>query len=281
MKRWVLPLLFMTLCFGAEGSTAAVPKRIVSLSVVTDEILLSLASRERVVGVSRYANDPLKCYVFSLAKGIPRLRRDDVESILGLSPDLVLLSTRAAKELEALLKQAGVSVTRVPTPLGLEDIRRSIRVVARAIGKTMKAESLIRKMNRKLQNLEGLPSSGLSALFYTPGGWTSGKNTSVGVIIKYAGLENAASEIEGHRVVQLEWVLKVDPDLILVSEGYLEFEGWLKRLRTDPRYSSLTAVRTRRVIGIPARNLYTISHFIADAAADLRERLIQRAILAE
>ncbi len=271
----------MILCFGAEGSAAAAPKRIVSLSVVTDEILLSLASRERVVGVSRYANDPLKCYVFSLAKGIPRLRRDDVESILELGPDLVLLSTRAAKEVEALIRQAGVSVTRVPTPLGLEDIRRSIRVVARAIGKTLKAESLIRKMDRKLQNLEGLPSSGLSALFYTPGGWTSGKNTSVEVIIKYAGLKNAASEIDGHRVVQLEWVLKVDPDLILVSEGYLQFEGWIKRLRTDLRYSSLTAVRTRRVIGIPARTLYTNSHFIADAAADLRARLIRRAILAE
>lgn len=278
MKRCLLALLILLLGCTTEGRESSSPGRIVSVSVVTDEILLSLVSPERVAGVSIYAADPDKSYVAERAMDLRPLRRDDTDAILALDPDLVLLSTLASKEVEQLLLRAGVRVARVPTPTSLDDIRQSIRSVAAAVDEKDKGEALIRDMDRKLQEFQKLPKANLEALYYTPGGWTSGRDTNIDVLLEHAGLNNAASVFQGHKMVSLEWVLESDPDVILVGEGYQRFAGWKEALRNDHRFKSLTAVQNQHIVGLPNRVLFTISHFIADAVLDLRRQLTSQGI---
>lgn len=263
-------MLVLVLGCAREPQRPATPQRIVSLAVGTDEIVLSLVPPERVAAVSPYAGDPIKSFVADKAKGLPTVRRDDTDAILALKPDLVVLSTRASKETETLLSRAGVPVVRVPTPRSLEDIRKSVREVAGAVGAPEKGDELLAGMDQQLLELERRPSRSRRALFYAPGGWTAGSETSLHWVLRYAGFQNAAAELEGHVQVQIEWVLATDPDVILVPEGYREYEGWREKLLADPRLATLRAVREKRVLGVPARCLSVLSHFLADAAAELR-----------
>jgi ABC-type Fe3+-hydroxamate transport system substrate-binding protein len=99
------------------------------------------------------------------------------------------------------------------------------------------------------------------------------------MIFQLAGLKNAAAAVEGHRQVQVEWVLELDPDLILFDTGYGRFDGWMETLQSDPRFSTLSAVRNDGVARFPARDLSTISHFVVEAAREIRERLRQEKIV--
>ncbi|MGH8651522.1 MAG: ABC transporter substrate-binding protein [Gammaproteobacteria bacterium] len=165
------------------------------------------------------AADALNSHVSTLAKGIPAVQREDTDAILSLQPDLVLSSTRTPKEVEDRLRRARVRVARVVTPKGVDDIEAGIRLVAEAVQEAEKGEALIAEMARQAHELERLPAVGLRALYYTAGGWTAGRKTSIDVVLRSAGLKNAA-DLEGHRPVSLEWVLKTNPDLILVGAGY-------------------------------------------------------------
>lgn len=280
MIRGLFVFLLLTLvcaCAAQPGRPSA-PTRIVSLSVVTDEILLSLVPRERVVGVSPYAADALNSHVSTLAKGIPAVQREDTDAILSLQPDLVLSSTRTPKEVEDRLRRARVRVARVVTPKGVDDIEAGIRLVAEAVQEAEKGEALIAEMARQAHELERLPAVGLRALYYTAGGWTAGRKTSIDVVLRSAGLKNAA-DLEGHRPVSLEWVLKTNPDLILVGAGYRGWEGFAASLGRDPRYAPLAAVQRGWVIELPARDLFAISHFTTKASRELRAQMMQHGIL--
>ncbi len=278
MIRGLFVLLLLTLvcaCTARPGRPST-PTRIVSLSVVTDEILLSLVPRERVVGVSPDAADALNSHVSTLAKGIPVVQREDTDAILSLQPELVLSSTRTPKEVEDRLRRARVRVARVATPKGVDDIEAAIRQVAEAVQEAEKGEALIAEMARQAHELDQLPAVGLRALYYTAGGWTAGRKTSIDVVLRYAGLKNAA-DLEGHRPVSLEWVLKTNPDLILVGAGYRE--GFAASLGRDPRYAPLAAVQRGWVIELPARDLFAISHFTTKASRELRAQMMRDGIL--
>jgi len=273
----LLPLTLVCACTAQPGRPSA-PTRIVSLSVVTDEILLSLVPRERVVGVSPNAADALNSHVSTLAKGIPAVKREDTDAILSLQPDLVLSSTRTPKEVEDLLRRARVRIARVATPKGVDDIEAGIRLVAEAVQETEKGEALIAEMARQAHELERLPAVGLRALYYTVGGWTAGRKTSIDMVLRSAGLKNAV-DFEGHRPVSLEWVLKTNPDLILVGAGYREGVGFAASLGRDPRYAPLTAVQRGWVIELPVRDLFAISHFTTKASRELRAQMMRHGIL--
>ncbi|MGH8593416.1 MAG: ABC transporter substrate-binding protein [Gammaproteobacteria bacterium] len=275
---FVLLLLTLVCACTAQPARPSAPTRIVSLSVVTDEILLSLVPRERVVGVSPDAADALNSHVSTLAKGIPAVEREDTDAILSLQPDLVLSSTRTPKEVEDRLRRARVRVARVATPKGVDDIEAGIRLVAEAVQEAEKGEALIAEMARQARELERLPAVGLRALYYTAGGWTAGHQTSIDMVLRYAGLKNAA-DLEGHRPVSLEWVLKTNPDLILVGAGYREWVGFAASLRRDPRYAPLAAIQRGWVIELPARDLFAISHFTTKASRELRAQMMQHGIL--
>src|SRR5262249_27427163 len=66
------------------------PRRILSHTLATDEILLELVPVERVVGVTNLVDDPeISSVPGRYPDHVPRLREADAERIIGLNPDLV------------------------------------------------------------------------------------------------------------------------------------------------------------------------------------------------
>ncbi|MBI5058976.1 hypothetical protein HZB60_04220, partial [candidate division KSB1 bacterium] len=88
-----------------------VPTRIVSVNVMSDEILLALAP-ERLVGLSALADNPDSSNVVHEAVVVPTRLNGDIERILMQSPDFVVIGGHqadVARQVEGL----GIPVFRI------------------------------------------------------------------------------------------------------------------------------------------------------------------------
>ncbi|MBF1696459.1 MAG: ABC transporter substrate-binding protein, partial [Selenomonas sp.] len=77
---------------GTVTAFSAPPKRIVTLSMSTDEVMLGLVEPERMAAVNGLLDDPVSSNVTELVKVIPhRIGNPTLEEIMALQPDLVVV----------------------------------------------------------------------------------------------------------------------------------------------------------------------------------------------
>src|SRR4051812_37149137 len=89
-------LAAITLAGFALMTQTAKPSRIISTTLVTDEILGGLVDPSRLVALSRFASDPETGNISGLASRINRFVDRSAEQIVGLNPDAIF-STRYGK----------------------------------------------------------------------------------------------------------------------------------------------------------------------------------------
>ena len=98
-------------------------------------------------------------------------------------------------------------------------------------------------------------------------------------MLQLVGLRNAAAEAgrEGHATISFEELLRLDPDLILVSRPLQMEEGSAgdrggaseRLLLSESSLAGLRAVRERRIVSLPAWLYATASHEIVSGAEAL------------
>ena len=99
----------------------AAPQRVVSLNLCTDQLLLMLLPRERIVMLSQLATDRSLSWMAAQAEGIERFD-GSVESIVRLAPDLILSGTLASR---ARSRQIAWSNVRIMIPSTQRDRLRA------------------------------------------------------------------------------------------------------------------------------------------------------------
>ena len=188
-------LLALSLAQGPAGATEPPkPRRIASLNVCTDQLLLLLGLRARLVSVTFLAADPSSSAMPEAARGL-HLNRGRAEEILPLRPDLVLAGATAATPTVQLLRRLGHRVVVVPLATRLDDIPRNIETVARATGEQARGRKLIAEFRKELKRITAeLPDTrkgaAPSAMLFGPGCVTSGAQSLAGAIIPAAGCTN-------------------------------------------------------------------------------------------
>lgn len=118
---------------GAALRLDAPPGRIVSLVPSLTEALFALGAGDRVVGVTRFCEEPAPA-VASLSK-VGGTKTPDISAIVALRPDLVIASTEENQEADVVaLRQAGISVyvTFFPTVAAALDGLGEIADIVRA-----------------------------------------------------------------------------------------------------------------------------------------------------
>jgi len=255
------------------------PKRIISMTLGSDEILLSLIDPKRIIAVTHYALDPGISNVSNRAKTIPnQIRQAGVEQVTALNPDLILVASYTSADVVKQLGEIGFPVVRLETFTTFEGIKENIRTVARSVGASKNAEAVIAKMTHRLQNLQKIISNlkkRPGVLAYSPGGWTAGTETTFHEMVILAGGRNLAAEagVKGHKKLSIEVIIKLDPEIIILSAWSPEDSDYLNQFRNDPALHHLSAVRMNRVYVLPEKYLTTVSHYIVDATEALAHLL--------
>jgi iron complex transport system substrate-binding protein len=229
------------------------PRRIVSLNMCVDELLLRLAEPRNVASVTWLSRDPGNSNVAELAGSIP-VNHGLAEEIIPLQPDLVIAGIYTARPAVAMLKRTGTPLAEVGVPRNLAEVRQQIRDIAGLIGEREKGERVVGAMDASLAALPAAPSSARPrAIVLNPNGATVGKGTLVDEIMTRAGLTNVAAElaIDNYGQIPLENVVASGVDVLILSASRDGPPALATELLRHPVLSALSD-RTRIVV-MPGR----------------------------
>jgi iron complex transport system substrate-binding protein len=147
-----LVAIFMTLTSAVVVNAAEAPKRIVSLNMCTDELVLRLADRSNIASITWLSRDPISANVTDLATDVP-INHGLAEEIIPLDPDLVVAGTFTARTAVAMLKQTGFPVTEFGVARNIGDVRAEIRKMAALVGEPARGEALVASFDERLANI--------------------------------------------------------------------------------------------------------------------------------
>jgi iron complex transport system substrate-binding protein len=236
----------------AAAPPAGGPRRVVSQTVGTDELLLALAEPGQIAALSHLAREADFSPVAREAAGFPALKDSDAESVLRFRPDLVLVASYTRAETLVLLKKAKVPVLLFDRFETLEDTRRNLRTLGDALGRTQVAKDLLLQLDSRVEalrkRLDGVRPVRVLAASVHP--YTAGAGTTFQDLCEHAGAVNVAAEagLQGHQPTPSEAVLGWKPE-VLVASG--EDPSLPARLAGIPPYKHLQALRTGRVVLLP------------------------------
>jgi iron complex transport system substrate-binding protein len=249
------------------------PRRVASLNLTADELLVEMLPPERLVAVTRWADDP---DMSNVAGRVPvtavRLPRADLERLIVLQPDLVVVSEYTDADFLHLLERSGLRHYRMSGLDSLPGIRAAILDLGAAVRTPETAARLATRFDAVLGELaRRLEGTKRTRVVYWADPHTAGAGTAIGSLIEAAGGTNVAGELGLRGIVPLagEKAFVADPDVFLVTAG----SGAGLALRRHPLLARTRAVREGRVVEIPNRLLVALSDRAADAAWWLASRL--------
>ncbi len=269
--RCVLVLLALALSPALASAQETKPRRIVSLNLCTDILLIDLVAPERIQALSVNATDPLISPIAERARRFKRVHAD-AEEVLALDPDLVVNAEFTSPATASLLRRIGRRVAEIPMAHTIEGVKKSIARMAEVTGDVAKGQSIITAFDARLSRI-GLPNAAFrpTALIYQINGIASGAGLLEDEALRLAGFSNLAPALHpdaGGRV-SLEAIVANPPDLLALAGPSEEYRTVVADTLAHPAIAA--TMRRGTTIVLPWRNWICGSPYIIDAIEKLSE----------
>lgn len=227
-------------------------RRIVSINLCTDQILVHLVGRERIAALSHLAGDSQLSPVVADAAGIASVH-GSAEEVLALAPDLVLTAEYSTPQAVALLNRLGVRVEVVPLASDLEGIRVAIRRIAAAVGEPERGDALIRAFDARLDAVRPGGAAKPTALAYQVNSLSAGPGGLIDAMLNTAGFRNMASELKLGPAgrLPLESFIARPPDLVVLANAPDAFRSVSADNLRHPALRDLMRRRPHAELGMP------------------------------
>ena len=231
-------LLVLLMCTSAIASDT---RRIASLNLCIDQVLLEFLPSDQIALLSQLANDQGLSHLAARAAAIPRFD-GSVESIVRLDPSLILGGRYTATNTVRALRRLGYTVQLFDMPETLEGARQFVLDIASKVGALALAQQKIAAMSEQLNALQRAPNHpSTKALIYLPNGLTVGSETLKGELLHRAGLINLATTagITGYGEIPMETVVLLQPDVLLFDSAELDLPSLAQSMLNHPALQSL------------------------------------------
>lgn len=255
------------------------PKRIVSLSPSSTEILFAIGAGDKVVGVTDYCNYPHDLKARIEAEELTRVGgywNPSVETIVALKPDLVLVSTAKCTvktneckvnckrrceitvQVAAQLRSLGLKVL-ILGPHSMNDVLEDILLVGRASGNAAEASNLVEKLRQRIETVAKKSKTASHRLKVYFEVWNNpyvsvNSGTWIGDVINLAGGANIFGEaVSEWPIIRSEDIIQRNPDMMVfpVIPGVPRFWGSFEDVKKRPGWKSMSAVRNGSLYEIP------------------------------
>lgn len=259
----------------ALGRTVALPappRRIVvagrGVALIADQLYLFPEARERVVALPGGAVQDSQKFLSLLDPGLPAKTlaagsEIGPEQIAPYKPDVVILKDLVADRLGGPLERLGLKVVYVngESP---ERFEADLRLLGELLGNPRRAEAIVgwyrTRLDRIAARLRDLPAQGRPRVLFLsvsthggdqafrvpPADWLQGRMIEAAGGVPAAGATLAASP-----AVTLEQVAAWNPDQICVAHYRGDSREVVARLRADPLWQALPAVKAGRLQAFP------------------------------
>jgi iron complex transport system substrate-binding protein len=211
--------VFGGMSFG-PALAASLP-RIASMNVCTDQLLITLADPEQILGLSRFSRDAWQSFAADDARRYPILS-GSAEDILVLRPDIIVASLFDKRSTRELLKEKGLHLAEFAVPRNLEEVKAQIREMGEIAGHGDRAAAEIARLDAAIARARRtVANKHYRVLPLSRRGWVSGSDSLVSSLLTETGLFNAAGDlgVGTGGYASLEAIVSLKPDFILVSEA--------------------------------------------------------------
>lgn len=240
---------------GTAVEIKAEPKRIVSLTPATTEILFAIGAGDRVVGkVEDVANN---------MQGFPPEAKDvpivatfagvDVEKIVNLTPDLVVSAGTGLTQGDAVtqLRAANIPVV-VAYPTTIAGGIEGIQLLGKVVGLESAATDLADALQARLDQLKTLAATATTKprVFYeidvTGGIFTPPVESIYGELFTLANAEQIGGNASYQ--ISLEELVAADPEVILLGDG--AYGVTADAVKTREGWDGMTAVKNGSIVAV-------------------------------
>lgn len=250
------------------------PGRVVSINLCTDQQAMAIAAPGQLASVSRLSRDPSLSNMADAAAILP-VNDGRAEEIVSLAPDLVLAGSFTSRATVGMLRRLGMRVEEFPPANSFGDIRENLTRMGELLGRTERADELVREFDTRLAALESDGSETAPkpiAVVYHIGNGTDGRGTLVDEILTAAGWDNLAARLGlgSYGALPLETLVAGRPDLVLVGGAEA---SWSTEALPNARHPAIMAATDNgdRLMVLPDRSTICGTPFVVDAVARLVE----------
>lgn len=247
----LLAMLIVAAFTGMSAAAQTIPRRVASINLCTDELLLALADPAQIASLSPYARDPALSYLAERATAFPQ-NRGSGENIVELDADLVLTGPFDSRYTRELLAAKGLGFEIVKPWPDFPRGEAELRALALRLGHPERGEALIAAIENALAKLHdaagGLTPPRTSIVVQRRGYvFHAGLTAEVAEI---AGLRDAAPEagISKSGFVSLEALVAARPDYLIVSDADQRAEDEGQALLVHPALEALYPPDRRLVV---------------------------------
>ncbi|HEX7782224.1 MAG TPA: ABC transporter substrate-binding protein [Sphingobium sp.] len=211
--------LVSLLCATISGpaNAAQPPRRILSLNMCADQLLIGLADPDQIVGLTQFARDRDMSAEAERADHLP-ISRGTSEDVLARRPDLVISSPFHA--MGSVVRTQSYRVIDLQPAESYAAVIAQIRQIAGAVGHSARGESMIRRMNSELAALPRIKGHPVAA-YYQRRGYLTGTGTLIDDLMQRVGLRNLATELRKPSLSRLsvEEMVAARPNYLIVESA--------------------------------------------------------------
>ena len=199
----------ISLAFAVPAGAA--PRRVASLNLCTDELVLLLAAPDQIASVTHLAQQEQETPLWRAAR---RYARNDgsLLSVASLRPDLVVTMGGGVRDRLRIAERLGIPTLDLPFAQSLGDVAESIRRLARALGREDRGTHLLRRMAVLIRSA---PAATRDTIWLGGGGRTVAATGLEAQWMRLAGLRQRG--MQGDRV-SLETLIAAPPAVLLRSD---------------------------------------------------------------
>ena len=318
-STWLIILAILCTPVFAEGSQTIMitdeaghnvtvplnPERIVCLSPGAAEVLCALGGEDKIVGVTKDCDIPPS---LQEKESVGTTGRDaDIEKIIALKPDLVIAKTESAffsTSDEKKLTDYGIPVLRYRV-LHIDKLLPMIKDLGKLLQKEQQATEMTDWINgyyQKILDRTGtLPDSNKPSVYFMSMGsmdQTGNKDSTANIRISEAGGRNIAADLQVMvPIVDKEWIIKQNPEIMVYSMGLEQYKGAYpaieemkakqEEIMSQPGFDAIDAVKNGKVYIVDIKmesglsELITMLYYAKWFHPDLFQDIDPRSVYAE
>jgi len=203
--------------------------RIVSLCPYVTENLYLLGMGENIVGLTLQDREKYK----KNSEIVGSMLQLNIEKIISLKPDIAIASKEGNRPENIIkLKTLGIKTYVLAQLFSLNDIFENFIKLAEITGEKRKGEEIVKRAKEKLEKIKFIKKKRVFFIL----GWkpliTTGRETFINDLIEKAGGRNIFGQINKKWIsVNIEEVIKRNPDVIIYIEMGENFKSYIERLK--------------------------------------------------
>jgi iron complex transport system substrate-binding protein len=211
----------MTDASGADVTVDAEPERVVTLNPSAAQTMWEFGAEDKVVGVSQFGT-----YLEGasdrevVTSGNPS--QVSIEQVISLEPDLVLAPNTIGNDSVTQLRDAGITVYRLPFASSLDSVIEKTETIGQLTGECDAAGDTVSEMQTTIDTVRGAVDGEDEprVLWGTGAGYSAGPNTFIGQAIDVAGGHNIVADANSSRAypqLSEEFIAEQDPEFVVVG----------------------------------------------------------------